>query len=330
MTSYGKFGGTSIGGGQAGVGGGRGANYGAANSTYDAEGQRPPSGEKSILRSGDMAEKEHQVNVYELIGVPWGLLVLILACYLVAGAYGQLFVLWMMPVVLCLLFGFFVRYHYKLGNNDEVVLGVLSLAAIVIATSVGVYANLSMLQEYHRLSQGASYFNVLPSEAVDGKLDATTMAFTQLTVADTSRSYGFVDATDPNAPIYCVAPISTGEASFTRIQFWAAGINCCDSLKNFVCGDAAKSGAHGAFILPQSEQVSDGFAKAITGAEAAYGLKTGNGFLLFQWSMDPIQYRDSQWNSSVMLFVIFAAVYLGISGMAGFVIMPMLKGQKDA
>lgn len=297
---------------------------------YDPDG-RPPSTDKSLLRRGDEDyDVDNKITMSELVCVPWVLLVLVLVCYLFAGVNGQIFILWLIPIVLLSLNAAFIRYNYKQGNSDEVVLGFMALAAVVISTAVGVYCNLAMLEELHRLNQGASYFNVNPAQDVASYIDGTSFVFTNTTHADVSRFFGYVDAGSPNRPTYCVAPVTNGEAAFTSIQYWAAGINCCGKQKPFTCGAAQKRSAHGALLLNPDLQESkhqEFFAKAITGAQDSFALTGGNGYLLLDWKDDPIKYTNDLWYHSWFLMAVFAAVYLAISGMSAFVILPMLKAE---
>jgi len=326
--------------GLAAAGGVQDGGYGTINlygGSYDVEADRPPS-DKSFFRKGDAGPQDYKqaqkVNMCELILVPFFLLVLVLICYLVAGANGQIFILWLMPLVLVGLCAAFVRYNYFLGNTDEVVLGCLALLAVLISTAVGVYGNLAMLQELWRVNQGASYFNTLPSELVPSKLDASSIVFTNSTRVDLSRSFGYVDASSPNVPMYCVAPVTNGEASFTRIRYWAAGLNCCGTQTPFTCGEASNQQAHGALMIPpmlQDTHHREFFKKAIIGAQAEFGLTVGDvdddkSFLLLDWKADPIGYRDGLWVHAWELFGIFAGVYLVISTMVGFVVLPILRG----
>ncbi|CAE7369623.1 unnamed protein product [Symbiodinium sp. KB8] len=300
---------------------------------YPQESGRPPSTDKSLFRRGveDPAPEEvsNQVNMLELVFLPWFLLVLVLSCYLIAGANGQHGVLWLMPLVLIALSAAYIRYNYRQGNTDEVVLGSLSLTGVIIAAVVGLFCNINMLQELHRVNQGASYFNVLASESATSKLDATSLVFTNTTRLSTAEYFGFTDASTPAATIYCVAPVKTADSDFKRIQFWAAGLNCCGGQEPFKCGDAQNPQAHGGLLLPERDQGGSNrkfFEKAIQGAVDKYGLEAGNNYLLLNWMQDPIQYRDNLWKSSWKLFAVFGGVYLIISIMVGFVILPILRG----
>mmetsp|Transcript_110266 Transcript_110266/g.235489 ORF Transcript_110266/g.235489 Transcript_110266/m.235489 type:complete len:342 (-) Transcript_110266:34-1059(-) len=293
---------------------------------------RPGSGEHSILRSGGLGEQPGTVDIWELVLVPWLLQVLILVCFLLAGAHGKTHVLWEIPIVTLVLATWFTRHHYKKEDNVEVVLGLLCLTAICMGTLVGVYSNLEYLQEYYRLTQGASYYNVLPSEPALGKNDATTLVFTSSSRVDSHRTYGFVDATSANGDTYCVAPVASAEDSATqmrRIQYWAVGFDCCEQRGSFQCGAAGSESAHGAIVLPEETQEDRAFKAAIRGAEAAYGLLSGQEHLLVRWVEDPIRSRDGLWSGTVILYLIFGGVYLMISSMVGVALRPVLTVQSS-
>ncbi|CAE7434726.1 unnamed protein product [Symbiodinium pilosum] len=126
-----------------------------------------------------------------------------------------------------------------------------------------------------------------------------------------------------------VAPVVNGESDFKRIQFWAAGVDCCGPQKPFQCGDAQNPSAHGGLLLPDRVQGGPNrkfFEKAIKGAVDKYDLQAGNDYLLLNWLQDPVQYRDNLWRGSWKLFAVFGGVYLIISAMVGFVILPILRG----
>jgi hypothetical protein len=251
-------------------------------------------------------------------------LALILVCFLLAGSHGEIAAMWIVPIVMIGLSLAFINHHYRLGNNAEVVLGLLCTTAVLIGLVVGVYAAVKTLSEFHRLSMGASYFNVLPSEPAAGRADGATFVFVNGTSVDQSRAFGYTDIYSSSATMYCVAPVSqVGVDNTSRISFWAAGTNCCESRGSFWCGEATKAGAFGALMQTKAVQNSEGFRLAITGAESAYGLSSPSRLLL-AWSSDPIAYRDSLWSSTVTLFLVFGGVYLVISMMIGFSLMPVI------
>lgn len=280
-------------------------------------------GEHSLLRSGGSklgksGSARAKVSLCQMIMLPWFLLVLILGCYLQAGASGYHFISWTIPPVLLMLTTFFTWQHYKAGNTSEVFLGLFCVIAVLIGLLVGAAAMSKYLTEYYRLGRGASYFGVIPSEPAAGKLDGTTFEFTSTTAVDVSRAYGFVDVHSVPAITYCVAPISDSQVSSgTRIQYWATGINCCQSRGDFHCGSADMLDVHAAIVHAESVQKSSGYDSAVKGALSAYGLTSGDHYLLLQWTKNPYEYRAKLWSNSITLSVVFVGVYLVISTMVG-------------
>lgn len=308
------------------------AGYGTygGRSYGPAEGADQPrvSSEHSILRSGGgprARPAKSKVNICELILVPWMFLLLILVCYLLAGSHGEVAAMWIVPIVMIGLSLAFINWHYKLGNNAEVVLGLLCITAVLIGLVVGVYATVKSLSEYRRLSMGASYFNVLASEPAAGHADGATFVFESGTSVDQSRAFGYTDIYSSSATMYCVAPIAQREGDkLSTVSFWAAGTNCCESRGSFHCGEATTAGASGALMQPRAVQNSEGFRSAVAGASSAHNLRDAPSYLLLAWSSDPVAYRDSLWSSTVTLFLIFGGVYLAISAMIGFSLMPVI------
>lgn len=70
--------------------------------------------------------------------------------------------------------------------------------------------------------------------------------------------------------IQCVAPIMDGTGKQTSAEFWASGIDCCDTKTGFHCGEVAAPGAR------SGERMSDSsgfFHAAVQMAELRYNLK---------------------------------------------------------
>jgi len=287
----------------------------------------PHSTDHSILRGGtvvggySMIGIGYQMTLWELVVTPWLFQAIVLGCCLIGGLQGNLSVLLIPPATLLLLSGIALRHHQKQRHSGEVLIAFLCIVALLIGSAVGWFANISWLAEYHRLSQGASYFNVLPYEASAGKLDARTIVFTPDSAVITSKAFGLVDADAAIARTYCVAPVMTTSDVQTRVEYWVAGTNCCRPRSDFQCGDVANMNAHAAIVLPKDSQDDPSYAEAIKGASDAYGLQSSNNFLLLSWSQDPVGFRDRLWKDSWMLLTLFSAAYLLVSIMASIVLM---------
>lgn len=287
--------------------------------------KRPESEHSLLRRGGAFATAQSGVSIFELILLPWMIVVVVLLCFLEAGAHGYYLTVASIPAILLPLISLWLRHNYLRQRHAEVVLGLLCLIAATIGLSVGGFAVSGSLVEYHRLSQGASYVNVLPSEAGASKIDATTLSFTNQTLVDASRTFGFTDANDRKAKMYCVAPVSDGNLYHRRVQFWAAGINCCEARSNFNCFASGSIGSHGALVLPKEMQANEGFRHAVRGAQGAYDLTAGDNYLLVQWHEDPVGYRNGLWKNTCTLFMIIVGVYLLISVMVGLAALPVIN-----
>lgn len=265
------------------------------------------------------------MHILEFTFAPWLCLVIILTCFLLAGSAGHnvFFIVWVIPLMLLALCGAFIHNQYQKGRSEEVVLGALCFTAVMAGLIVGAYAHFTSLREFWRLGQGASYFNVLPSELAAGKSDASSLVFTNTSRVDTTKTYGLVDGHSATGSVYCVAPVSAGDmAAETRVQYWAAGIDCCFPRSDFHCGQAQNEDAHGGIVLYAEERSSPLWQQAVNGAQKAYGIQAGDNYLLIKWIVDPIRHRERLWHSAVNLFLIFGGVYLLISSIVACSIMP--------
>lgn len=295
---------------------------------------QPASTEHSLLRSGSlvsgykMSGAGYQLKLWEIIIVPWAFQAVILLVFFLAGTHGKLLVLWVAPISMLVLCAAALRHHYLHRHSGEVLIACLCLVSVILGSAVGWYAEVRWLAEYNRLSQGASYFNVLPVEAAASKLDATTIDFTQDTIVDLSQAFGMIDTDGEIGRTYCVAPVMTHLEVQTRIEYFAAGIDCCSVRSDFACGDATHGNAHGGLVLPQALQLDPKFASAVTGFVNAYNFTIGNDFLLLEWNQNPKAFVHGAWSSSWKLLAIFSSAYFLISIMVGVVLLQSFKGRQ--
>lgn len=278
--------------------------------------------------------------LWELIFVPWLVLVLVLILFLFSGS-GQDHWLVIGPLILVAIDSLFLYNRYKVQHSAEIVLGLLVFIAVLAGVAVGGFAHDSFLSEYYRLGEGASYSNVWPQQKASGMMDATSLVFAPGSAVDTLRTYGFVNGHSAIASnghggdIYCVAPVWRGEGSAEpRVQFWAAGLNCCEPRGAFRCGQASSSTmvanksvstTLGAVVLAQKEQADPMFRAAVHGASATYGLQSGDDYLLLRWSLNPVDHFDSLWTRVRNLFLVFGGVYFVVSVVLGSMMMTLLK-----
>lgn len=354
-----------------------GTHQGAGSIPFAAQGSHPGAGafeghtifQRSVgAKSGLLTQT--RVTMFELIFLPWLLLAVVLACYLIAGSQGEVNVLWAVPIVLVILCVFFTRWHARARNTGDVALGVLCIIAIVISTGVGVYAEVANLAEYARLNNGYSYFNVLPNEPALGKNDATVVEFLNNTFVSTTQSFGHIDTSSELLKHYCVAPILSSDMNITggsgqntagNAQSTSGGSSSnstgtsgnssntsqsstsgSNQIQYFAAGiDCCgltggfncfppPSGAHGGIVLPTAMHNHASYQAAIAGLEATYGVQAAPGAILLHWVSNPGNYKQRYWNNTWALFCIFAAVYAVISAMMGIMLTPLLTGSPSA
>lgn len=270
-------------------------------------------------------EPKTQLLVWELILVPWTIMAIVLVCFLYAGKSSP-WALVAIPIVLGSADAVWVSNRYRLNHTPEVMLGILVFKGILAATTVGGYANGSALLEYYRITKGASYFNVLPEDLAAGKSDATTLVFAPGARIDDAMTYGYVDGYSASRDVYCVAPVSLGDsAAGTRVQYWAAGMNCCEPRSHFNCGKASNDTVTGAIVLPESYRSNPLYAAAVQGAQATYGVQAGDDYLLISWTDDPISYTEALFSRTRTLFCVFALVYLLVSCIVGGILAQVMK-----
>lgn len=290
-------------------------------SSFQGSGKQLAS-EKSTFGRGDT--RQAAVPLRDFILLPWACaVVIILITTLSMGA--SLF--WALAPSFLIIGGAISMgmEKYWRKDNQSAIFYCLCVIAGFSGLIVSLITYVHFLQPYHELGMGATYLDMLPSQSAMGATDATALVFAQGTSVDQARTYGFVDARNPNGDIYCVAPLSNKwTIREPGVQFFAAGINCCGKRSSFGCGQGG-SGARGALILAREDNADPGFKAAVEGAAVQYGLQPGNGYLLLNMLQDPMAYRQAKLHSALWVLLIYVLVYLIIGCMTGYMAWNMSK-----
>jgi len=217
-------------------------------------------------------------------------------------------------------------------------LGLLSLFAILFSTLCGTYNYWMHMFPYWSYDENRSYQNVLPTEPAEAHADAGKMVFSHTARVDTARAVGY-----KSGSVYCVAPI-LDDTQLDRVEYWAAGVDCCPARGDFNCDDAWNPKARsGVVILDTSAgdaSVSSGdtsvgfslfrsrrdyYIKAVREAESNFALTSADHPLFVRWVGDPQAIQDDYWRSGVGFLVATVCIYLLVSIIMGAVMQMMSK-----
>merc|ERR1719265_1338603 len=166
---------------------------------------------------------------------------------------------------------------------------------------------------YYNYDEKRMYANILPSEPGAAKMDAGIVVFSVDTRLDVSRSVGFKEGS-----FYCVAPIMDEDMD-TRVEYWAAGVDCCGYRGDFHCDDALDLRTKSAAVIfePTTSLVPSDygyFRKAMQEAEVSYNLAASDNPIFVRWVLDPLAMKNGLKNSAIeflyLSFIVSLVVFM--------------------
>jgi len=222
-------------------------------------------------------------------------------------------------IVACLLA---IAYHFKGGSGLVVLpIAVGCLIAIVCGSVLGFY-NYDMYAIFPAFYDNArKYTNVVASEPSAAVADAGKLEFNPQTHVEVSKSVGYKRE---NGDMYCVAPIYDPGAQ-PRIEYWAAGVNCCSAKGDFSCDAAQNKEAGGGVVVFDNHgyfapSTYPFYQMARAKAEAEYFLQSVAEPVYVRWvERDNLNYLHDHYRNKaftfncvlgVLFFFIFAAFSL--------------------
>lgn len=219
------------------------------------------------------------LELSSIIIVPW--LVCVGICFMFAQVYhsapGAVWLVILVGWVVCMyMLTNDIQKDYREHGVVDSSLAHLCLAAILLATISGVVAYRSYYSKYWLSHNSHSYVNVMPSEAATAYADAGKIIFSEDARVVVSKALGYKDGS-----VYCVAPIQDDADS--KVQFFAAGLDCCGARGSFSCDDAWDSKARAGVVL----QPEPGYLNAAHQAQAAFGLYAAQEPVFVRWVVDP-------------------------------------------
>jgi len=210
--------------------------------------------------------------------------------------------------------------------NWYLLLGILCLFATFLAALLGFWNFQRSMSFYWAYEGMRSYTNVLPTESALAHLDAGKITFSTSARLDVHSAIGYRDGGN----LYCVVPVveqdHLGEAHNDqgRIEYWAAGVNCCDRSGSFSCDSAGRENVHaglvhvnpGMFSSDDTEQYRQAVQEAITDTE----MTSSPDALFVRWVDDSELAQDDYWNSAAGFLCGTCALHLMASTVIGFML----------
>jgi hypothetical protein len=314
---------------------------GAAGSSEDENGNPFGTGDTRQTSGPGPKSKSKRSNILGaalLIGMPWLMFVTLILLWTFAYHHFYLLV-WIIVLAWgCFSFMFMALDSIK-GTSGKptgswwLFLGLLCIFAIVNACVCGGYNYWMHMFHYWSFDENRGYTNVLPTEPAEGKQDAGTIVFSNTARVDTTRAVGYRSGTT-----YCVAPIMD-DAQLDRVEYWAAGTNCCEALGDFTCDDtwnpSAKSGVVILDMQPGDAYIMSGessfgvslwapalpyYHKAAKQAEAHFSLTSAKHAIFVRWVADTQVVQDEFWHAGTGFLGIVVLIYLAISIPAGLML----------
>jgi len=250
-----------------------------------------------------------------MILMPWMMFTVLVTVF--AFCYHHFSVIVWLLVLICsavALLCFVISPRNKKGPM-YMYLGFLCTLAIICGILLGMYDHFEFMMTYWSYNEYRVYTDVLPSEPAAAHADAGTMVFTEDSRVDTTKALGYKAGT-----VYCVAPI-LDDSQAARVEYWAAGVDCCSQRADFNCDDSwdpkAKSGV---VIIDNGSLMTskfDMYTKAVHQAEAAYGVVSAAKPIFVRWVADPVKIEEEFWTWGVGFLVISSAIYLFVSIILG-------------
>mmetsp|Transcript_47563 Transcript_47563/g.58468 ORF Transcript_47563/g.58468 Transcript_47563/m.58468 type:complete len:324 (+) Transcript_47563:66-1037(+) len=205
---------------------------------------------KSTSPFSGWSSHEHLVarEVALLVFVPWFCYVLLLLVFALPppGILPSIFALfcWAMTVLAA---GISYDFQKRHSSPFYKLITLTVLLSCAVGPLVGHHIFVTEMSSYWMHQSGVTYKNVVPSRSPDAYQDAGIIDFSASSNLDLRRVLGSRPV--GSTTTYCVAPIMDSSKSH-HVHFFAADVDCCESRRSFICGDATKPSARTGVVLP--------------------------------------------------------------------------------
>jgi len=217
------------------------------------------------------------------------------------------FLCWLWTATVLVLIAVAIAFHFLARRGQvTVALSTGCFIAVVLGSLLGlyVYDTAAIYPMFYRHAR--KYSNVVSSEPSAAVADAGKLTFNEQARVDVNKSVGYIAE---DGVVYCVAPV-LDPTKQPRIEYWAAGIDCCASTGDFRCDALSNPRAQGGVVVFDNNGWFTParypfYQKARAKAEAQFLLQSVGDPLFIRWvEKDNLNYLSDYYSNRAMWYVI--------------------------
>eukprot|EP00933_Yihiella_yeosuensis_P021492 TRINITY_DN169_c3_g1_i1.p1 TRINITY_DN169_c3_g1~~TRINITY_DN169_c3_g1_i1.p1 ORF type:complete len:355 (-),score=80.69 TRINITY_DN169_c3_g1_i1:161-1225(-) len=261
---------------------------------------------------------QHTKSIAALVLVPWTFFVMVLFATALPppGASWRVFTTCVyLAAQVGALICFATHFSGKIGPI-YLFKGILICVGSTAALAIGSQIYQVEMANYWTHLAGVGYTNVPPTKPADAFQDANVLGFSRMSRVDLRNVLGF--RPQGTVTTYCVAPILDATKKTKEVNFWAAGEDCCEPLRSFLCGDVQHARARSGLVFPPnaSNFASErwhNFREAAMQAADLYGLTVPNRPIFVNWQQDAVAAQSGPLTKTVVELIMMSFIYIIVS-----------------
>mmetsp|Transcript_37219 Transcript_37219/g.89492 ORF Transcript_37219/g.89492 Transcript_37219/m.89492 type:complete len:295 (-) Transcript_37219:25-909(-) len=271
-------------------------------------------GSSPTAKRGSTANKSYSPMVF-LTLIPWLVFGLFTLMWLLLYHHAAIFV-WA-----ALLAGVGIVFA-NVWPRGQYGLAILLIISFVLSVVIGTYMHHTYMEPYWACRENREYNNIVPTEPAASHSDAGKISFTADSRVDVLKSVGY-----KLGSTYCVAPVMD-DNSGSRVEYWAAGVDCCASREDMWCDEVRVESARSGVVVASQETWMDQFVysdramfvKAARVATAQYDLAAAEEPIFVRWVARPDLAQTEYFTHGGIFWVVAVLIYLVVSIVLAFVV----------
>lgn len=263
---------------------------------------------------------------------PWLTFIVISGLFMFVYAHSSRFVESAVVMLLSIYITAWIASH-SLGQHPKGVIFFGCIVATVAATTTGYYNYSLNVTQYYQFFDRRQYTNVAADELAEAHRDASAIVFEPGTTPDATRPVGYL-ARDS---MYCIAPITSSDPPTPEpdIQYFAAGLDCCQARTAFTCNDVGDKTARAGVVIGNRTEFVNAllrpelayYEEAAKVAVAAYGLTIAKKPIFVRWVKDLENGRDTPLRDGWIFWICTSLAYFALNLGIAIMLLPSLKSQ---